>query len=179
MPVSSVPIPPSVPPDEEAAGKRDPSRRRLARVAAIQALYQMDIGGDRVEPVITQFLQHRVGRETDGFLMDADREFFAAIVRGVSERREELDELIAAALSTGRDPERIEVVLRAILRAGAFELVGRADVPLRVAIKEYVDLTADFFSEKEPALTNAVLDRIARTARSEDTENGRQTSTPG
>ena len=144
----------------------------------MQALYQIEINGDPVEAVITQFVQHRLGREMDGVMMDADRDFFAALVRGASERKSELDDMIAAAITSGRDPERMEVVLRAILRAGAFELIGRVDVPPRVAIKEYVDLTGNFFSEKEPALTNAVLDRIARTVRSEDLGNG-ESSPPG
>ena len=154
-----------------ATARHGLSRRRLARIAAVQALYQIELNGDPVESVITQFVQHRLGREMDGVMMDADRDFFVALVRGASGRKPELDEMIAAAMTSGRDPERMEVVLRAILRAGAFELIGRADVPPRVAIKEYVDLTANFFSEKEPALTNAVLDRIARTVRSEDLGN--------
>ena len=144
----------------------------MARIAAVQALYQIDLNGDAAEPVIAQFLQHRLGQEVDGMLMNADKDFFLALVRGVTSRREQLDEMIAAAMSTGRDPERMEVVLRAILRAGAFELVARADIPPRVSIKEYIDLTGDFFSEKEAALTNAILDRVARVVRTEELGNG-------
>ena len=157
---------------ERAPARHKLSRRRLAQVAAIQALYQIDLNGDSAETVIAQFVQHRLGRDMDGVTMDVDRDFFVALIRGVCTRREQLDEMISAAMTAGRDPERLEVVLRAILRAGAFELIGRADVPPRVAIKEYVDLTADFFSEREPALTNAILDRIARTVRSEDLGDG-------
>jgi len=161
-------------PDEAAqSGRRPVSRRRLSRVAAVQALYQIDLNGEAPEPVILQFIQHRLGREVDGMLMDADQDFFVALVRGVSSRRAELDEKIAAAMTAGRDPDRLEVVLRAILRAGTFEITARSDVPPRVAIKEYIDLTADFFSEKETALTNAILDRVARTARPEELGGGR------
>ncbi len=155
-------------PSRAAAGRGRPPRRRLARLAAVQALYQIDLNDDPVETVIRQFLQHRLGREHDGLLLAADTEFFVAVVRGVAGRKEQLDELIGSAMTAGRDPQRLEVVLRAILRAGAFELVGRSDVPPRVVIKEYVDITADFFSEREATLTNAILDRIARVVRAEE-----------
>lgn len=144
----------------------------MARLAAVQALYQIDLNGDPVEGVIRQFVQHRLGQEIEGLRLEADAGFFVELVRGVSARQEQLDAMIASAMAPGRDPQRLEVVLRAILRAGAFELIGRGDVPPRVVIAEYVDITVDFFSEKEAALTNAILDRIARTVRAEELGNG-------
>ncbi len=152
---------------------RGPSRRRLARVAAVQALYQIDLNGDPVERVVREFAQHRLGQDIDGLVLDADANFFAELVRGVSARLPELDGLIAESLSTGREAQRMEHVLKAILRAGAFELVGRPDIPVRVAIKEYVDIAADFFAQAEAALANGVLDRIAHRARAVELAPGR------
>lgn len=152
-------------------GGRTP-RRRLARLAAVQALYQIDLNGDPVEAVVKQFVQHRLGQDMDGVMLDADAAFFVELVRGAAAGRARFDGMIGSAMAAGRDPKKLEVVLRAILRAGAFELAERADVPPRVAIAEYVDITADFFSDKEAALTNAILDRIARVVRAEELGDG-------
>jgi len=151
------------------SGQPGPSRRRLARLGAVQALYQAAITGESVEQVVEQFLKHRLGEEMDGVVLDADRGFFLDLLRGTLGRREQIDEALRAALTGGeRDFARIEVILRAILRAGTYELLARSDVPARVVIKEYVDMAADFFSAGEASLVNGVLDRIAHVVRAEE-----------
>jgi transcription antitermination protein NusB len=148
-----------------AAGTR---RRSLARLAAVQALYQIDLSGAKPEAVIAEFVTHRLGREIDGERYGkADPEFFAELVRGTVERQEDLDRTIAAALTPDWPLDRLETVLRAVLRAGAFELV-RGVVPGRVVISEYLDIAHAFFSGKEPGLVNGVLDKIAHALRPGD-----------
>ncbi|MGH7125275.1 MAG: transcription antitermination factor NusB [Stellaceae bacterium] len=149
------------PRDQSGAGKRG-----LARLAAVQALYQMEITAVTAGAVVSEFLTHRLGREIDGDqYADADREFFADLVKGCSERCEDVDRIVASALPTDWPLARLESVLRAILRAGTYELLARSDVPARVAINEYVEIAHAFFSGKEPGMVNGVLDRIARTLR--------------
>jgi transcription antitermination protein NusB len=146
-------------------------RRSVARLAAVQALYQIDLGGGAPDAVITEFLGHRLGRDIDGENYGAaDTALFADIVRGATARREELDRALSGALTPDWPLERLETVLRAILRAGAFELVALADVPARVVISEYLDISHAFFAGKEPGLVNGVLDRIAHQLRPGDLE---------
>ena len=146
-----------------------PGKRSLARLAAVQALYQIELGGETPEAVVAEFSTHRFGREIDGDrYAEADRAFFADIVKGCSERRAEIDEMLSSALPSDWPLARIESVLRAILRAGAFELVARSDVPARVVINEYVEVAHAFFSGKEPGMANGVLDRLARSLRAEE-----------
>jgi N utilization substance protein B len=115
---------------------------------------------------VSEFLAHRLGREIDGDqYAEADRGFFADLVKGCSERREDVDGIVAASLPPDWPLVRLESVLRAILRAGTYELLARSDVPARVAINEYVEIAHAFFSGKEPGMVNGVLDRIARTLR--------------
>ena len=153
-------------------------RRSAARLAAVQALYQMDMTGAATDAVLADFLQHGIGAtavagdaedggeiETD--LVAPDGALLGEIVRGAVDRRTLLDEMIAGALSRDWTSERLEAVLRSILRAGAWELFARADIPPRVVISEYVDVAHAFYSGTEPGLVNAVLDRIARVVRPE------------
>jgi len=147
-----------------AAGKRS-----LARLAAVQALYQIDLGGADPAEVIAEFAAHRLGREIEGDRYgDADRAFFATLVNGARERGAEIDAALAAALPMDWPLERLERVLRAILRAGAFELLALHDVPAPVVINEYLEIAHAFFGGKEPGMVNGVLDRLARTLRSEE-----------
>ena len=148
-------------------------RRTAARLAAVQALYQLELAGASVDSVIGEFIHHRLGRdgEGDGF-GDADPEFFTALVRGAAARQAELDRLIAAALTPEWPLERLESVLRAILRAGVFELVACVEVPVPVVICEYLDIGHAFFGGREPGLVNGVLDRLARTLRSNAAAEG-------
>ncbi len=150
-----------------AAGEADQlGRRSAARMNAVQALYQIDHSTDDPEVVIDQFVAHRLGREIDGDrYRRPDAKFFADLVRGVSARRAEIDDVIAGALSNQRRIERMEIVLRAMLRAAVFELLAPADVPARVIINEYVDVAHAFFAGAEPGFVNGVLDRAARDLR--------------
>lgn len=157
--------------------KQNPTagKRSLARLAAVQALYQIELAGIEPEAVIAEFLAHRLGQEIDGEqYADADRAFFRALVGGGSERREDIDRSISAALPADWPLARLESVLRAIMRAGAYELLACPDVPARVAINEYVEIAHAFFSGKEPGMVNGVLDRLARTLRPDElTGSGR------
>ena len=153
--------------DLQASDDRSkPSARRAARLAAVQALYQVEIGGEGVEAVVEQFWP-RFGAEMfgGGAGPEMDRGFFAALVRGVVERRAELDRHIGEALSRDLTVDRLELLLRTILRAGVYELLARQDVPPRVALAEHVGVSNAFFGERETALINGVLDRVARKLR--------------
>jgi N utilization substance protein B len=142
-------------------------RRRLARLAAVQALYQLELNrGLKPEMVVAEFTHHRLGREIDGeFYGEADVALFAEIVRGTAADQQQIDREISAVLTEDWPLPRLEAVLRAILRAGAWELVHRPDIPPRVAISEYTGIAHAFFAGKEPGLANGVLDRLGRTLR--------------
>ena len=145
-------------------------RRSIARLLAVQALYQLELNpGTGVDAVVREFVRDRLGREIDGELYgEADEELFAAIVRGVAANREQLDETVSAVLSEEWPLARLETLLRLILEAGAYELVHRPDIPPRVTMSEYVAIAYAFFSGKEPGLANGVLDRLARSLRGAD-----------
>ena len=151
--------------------------RSNSRLAAVQALYQMDIGGADIGDVLAQFGASPSGHtfydpETyelyylpeasgeNGFEADAD--FFESIVRGVVEKQAELDPAIDKALASGWRLPRLDATLRATLRAGTFEIYGRTDVPPKTVINEYVTVAKAFFDGDEPKVVNAVLDRLAR-----------------
>lgn len=141
-------------------------RRSAARLGAIQALYQLEIAGGDVETVIGEFILYRFGKEIEGeHYQAADANWFAEVVRGVTGRQPELDALLNSVLAKQGGVDRLEALLRATLRAGAFELIARADVPARVVIDEYVDVAHAFFGGPEPGLINGVLDRLARQVR--------------
>jgi len=148
-------------------------RRTAARLAAVQALYQIEIADAPVEAVIREFVNFRLGHEGDDErLGDADPAFFTALVRGVAARAAAIDPLIRAALTPDWPLERLEAVLRAIVRAGAYELADCADVPAAVVISEYLDIGHAFFAGKEPGLVNGVLDRLARELRPDEAAGG-------
>jgi N utilization substance protein B len=150
------------------ADQRGGSRRRsVARLAVVQALYQLELNQTiDPEPVLREFARHRFGQEIDGDRYgEVDPALFSDIVRGVTSHRERLDDTIAAALTEDWPLRRLDSVLRAILRAGAYELVHRHDVPPRVSISEYTTIAHAFFVGKEPGLANGVLDRLGRTLR--------------
>ena len=152
------------------ASRQDPARmRRIARLAAAQALYQIEVAGVGADAVLLEFLEHRLDDEIDDGLKlaDMDRALFMDLVGGVSLRKAELDGLLEPLLLPDWTLERLEMLLRVILRAGAYELAQRTDVPPKVAITEYVDLAHDFFGGREPALVNGVLDSLARSVRAE------------
>ncbi len=140
--------------------------RPTARLAAVQALYQMDIVPAPVETVIDEYIEHRLQAQLDEEkLQPADQEWFVAVVRGAVERREEIDRHLTEALSRDRGIDRLEPLLRATLRAASFELIERIDVPARVVIDQYLDIAHAFFGGPEPGLVNGVLDRVTRAVR--------------
>jgi len=139
--------------------------RRAARLNAVQAIYQMELTGEDAETVALEFVEHRLGREPEIGGGDADAEFFGAIVRGVPHHQVEIDRAIAQCLAADWRLERVDSILRAILRAAAFELIARRDVPARAVIDEYVEVAHAFFSGDEPAFVNAALDKMAHRKR--------------
>ena len=148
-----------------------PSERSAARLAAVQALYQMDVSGTDVTDALAEFESHWLGREVDGVTFQpSDKVFFRSILEGVVKDQRAIDLKIDAALAAGWPLARIEAVIRAILRAGGYELMFRKDVPARVVISEYVDVTHGFYDQDEPGLVNAVLDTLARDVRAGELE---------
>jgi N utilization substance protein B len=139
--------------------------RSVARLAAVQALYQMEVSGVGAEAVVREFSDHRFDRDIEGqVLAQADEDFFGEVVRGVVADQADIDQAIAKRLAQGWRLERIDATLRAILRAGAWELMRRPDVPHEVAIDEYVEIAKSFFEGPEPGFVNGALDGIARDA---------------
>ncbi len=154
----------------------DPAEQRLplaprtaARLAGVQALYQMELAGTDLQDLIGEFSIYRFGpKAEDAALRDADRDFFSTIVRGVVRRQREIDPQIDRQLAEGWRLTRIDAILRAILRAGVFELIERSDVPARVTISEYINVAHAFFSGEEPRVVNAVLDKLAKQIRASE-----------
>jgi N utilization substance protein B len=146
------------------AGKAN--RRGAARLAAVQALYQMDIAGAGVNDIFAEFESHWLGNEVEGEeYLPAEAAFFRDIVSGVVRDQGKIDPMLDDALNRGWPLKRIEAILRATMRAGAYELGHRKDVPARVVIKEYVDVAHAFVEADEAGMVNAVLDQIARQFR--------------
>ena len=143
-----------------------PSERSAARLAAVQALYQMEVGGKGVIDATAEFEAFWIGREVEGVQFGpAETAFFRGLLAGAVEHQREIDPLIDNALASGWPLARIEAVIRAILRAGVYELAHRKDVPARVAISEYVEVARGFYGDPESGLVNGVLDSVARQVR--------------
>lgn len=148
---------------------RKANRRGAARLAAVQALYQMDIAGTDLNDILAEFESHWLGGEVEGDkYLPAEAAFFRDIVRGVVADQRNLDPAIDQALSKGWPLKRVEALVRAVLRAGAFELTNRKDIPVRVIVSEYVDVANAFVDRDETGMVNAVLDMLARNMRAED-----------
>lgn len=151
----------------DAKGARKANRRGAARLAAVQALYQMDVGGTGLNEIFAEFESHWIGREVEGEqYLPAEAAFFRDIVSGVVREQRVLDPRIDDALQKAWPLKRVEAVLRAALRAGAYELEHRRDVPARVVVSEYADVAAAFVERDETGMINAVLDQLARQIRS-------------
>jgi transcription antitermination protein NusB len=149
-----------------AKDERKANRRGAARLAAVQALYQMDIAGTGLSDILVEFESHWLGCEVEGSqYLPAEAAFFRDIVGGVVADQRKLDPLIDAALAQGWPLKRVEALLRAVLRAGAYELDRRRDVPARVVVSEYVDVANAFVDKDETGMVNAVLDALARQLR--------------
>jgi transcription antitermination protein NusB len=145
---------------------RPANKRGAARLAAVQALYQMDVGGTGVLEVVAEYEAHRLGQELDGdTYLKADPSWFRSIVSGVVRDQQKIDPIIRSSLQEDWPLSRLDSTLRAILRAGTFEIIERKDVPVPVIVTEYVEIARAFFEEDEPRIVNAVLDRIARQVR--------------
>lgn len=153
--------------------QRENSGRSAARLAAVQALYQMETAGAGVDSVIREFKTHRFGGVSEGALPDdADAEFFSDVVRGVVERQRRVDPVIERHLAKKWTLARLDATARAILRAGVYELMRRPDIPFRVVIDEYVEIANAFFDGEEPRFINAVLDAVAHEVRGEEMGEG-------
>jgi N utilization substance protein B len=148
---------------------RRANRRGAARLAAVQALYQMDIAGTELPEILAQFESHWIGQEVEGEqYLPAEAAFFREVVGGVVRDQRKLDPMVDRALSQGWPLKRVEAILRAVLRAGAYELAQRPDIPARVVVSEYVDVAHAFVERDETGLVNAVLDQLARKLRAEE-----------
>lgn len=160
----------------------DSSRRARsqARQAAVQALYQIDLAAAAAETVVDEFLRHRFPAEASlessaepspapsPTEVGIDRALFASLVRGTTARREEIDRLLSGTLAEGWSVGRLDMVLRAALRAGIYELLERPDVPAKVAINEYVDVAKAFLAGDSAGFVNGVLDRLAHQLRADE-----------
>ena len=141
-------------------------RRAAARLAATQALYEMEVADKGLADILAEFEAHWIGQEVEGDQYNpAEVEFFRDIVSGVLNDQRAVDRALDDTLAKGWPLKRVEALMRAILRAALYELKGRADVPARVVITEYVDIAAAFFGPEESGMINAVLDALARKAR--------------
>jgi N utilization substance protein B len=158
----------------KAAPSQDGRRansRGAARLAAVQALYQMDLAATPLNNILAEFESHWMGREVEGEeYLPAEAAHFRDVVRGVVDEQRALDPMIDAALARSWPLKRIEAVLRAILRAGAYELKRKPDVPARVVVSEYVDVAHAFVDREEIGMVNAVLDQLARQLRAGEFE---------
>ena len=149
---------------------RPPSTRSLsrsaARLAAVQALYQMEMEATPLARLLHEFHQHRLGATIgDDTYTDAETDFFDDVVTGTDARRDEIDQLIAGRLAEGWSLARLDKPMKAILRAGTYELLARPDVPAATVISEYIDVAHAFFDKRETGFVNGLLDAIAKTAR--------------
>lgn len=150
---------------------RSANKRGAARLAAVQALYQMEISGANVAEIVAEYENTRLGQDIDGEqYLSADVAYFRGIMSGVVADQKEIDPIINDALISDWPLSRIDNILRAVLRCGAFELKSRKDVPARVIISEYVDVAKAFFEVEEPRMVNGVLDKIARLFREDEVD---------
>jgi transcription antitermination protein NusB len=154
-------------PAKPVGERKSLSARGMARLAAVQALYQMDVARTDARVVIEEFTLHRFRSEAEKMHYDrTDEAFFKDLVLGVVAKQLEVDPLIAIHLAKGWRLARIDSILRAILRGATYEMQARPDVPVKVIINEYVDIAHAFFGGDEPGVVNGILDSIARDVRS-------------
>ncbi|MBU6268936.1 MAG: transcription antitermination factor NusB [Sphingomonadales bacterium] len=140
--------------------------RSAARLGAVQALYQYDMEATRLPTLLDEFHRHRLGAEIEDMqFIDAETAFFDDVVQGTVARRDEIDELLSSKLAEGWKIERLDKTMLQILRAGAYELLARADIPVATVISEYLDVCHAFFDQREAKFLNGVLDAVAKTAR--------------
>ncbi|MBL4615159.1 MAG: transcription antitermination factor NusB [Magnetovibrio sp.] len=156
------------------SAKFNAKARSAARMAAVQSLYELDMVEGDIDPVLRTFIEKRWTvpvEDEDGDeigevdFLDPDKSFLIELVRGVVDRQTQIDELLNGALGEKWTVARLEVLLRAVLRSGTFELMAKSDIPAKVVINEYMDVANAFFSEGEPKMVNGVLDKLAHVLR--------------
>ncbi|MDI4662804.1 transcription antitermination factor NusB [Xanthobacter autotrophicus] len=146
-----------------------PMKKSAARLGAVQALYQMDLAQTPLNDILAEFESHWLGQEVEGVeFPEADVRLFRAVVEGVLNDQRRIDPMVDNALTKGWPLKRVEAVLRAVLRAGAFELASKPDVPARVVITEYVNVAGAFLDRDETGMVNAVLDTLAHDLRPDE-----------
>ena len=151
---------------EPPMSARERRARTVARLAAVQALYQMELGGQGVDAVIREFSDHRFdGAIEDEVLAEADEAYFADLVRGVVSDQAAVDEAVSKRLADGWKLTRLDATLRALLRTGTWELMKKPDTPREVVLDEYVELAKAFFDDRDARFVNAALDGVARDVR--------------
>jgi N utilization substance protein B len=155
-----------------AAGQPKRSKtkaRNGARLAAVQALYQMDLVKTDLNAIVAEFAEHRFAEASEEIgHTEVETAFFKDLINGVVARQREVDPLVDKQLAPGWRLARLDSILRAILRSGTYELIARRDIPAKAVIGAYVDLAHDFFSGEEPKVVNGVLDKLARKLRPDE-----------
>ncbi|MDI4655268.1 transcription antitermination factor NusB [Xanthobacter autotrophicus] len=150
-----------------------PMKKSAARLGAVQALYQMDLAQTPLNDILAEFESHWLGQEVEGVeFPEADVRLFRTVVEGVLNDQRRIDPMVDNALTKGWPLKRVEAVLRAVLRAGAFELASKPDVPARVVITEYVNVAGAFLDRDETGMVNAVLDTLAHDLRPDEFKGG-------
>ncbi len=158
-------------PPQHAGPAAKPRPRTGSRVAAVQALFQAEQGPAAAETVIDEFIRFRLGKTSgdasfeDGRVEEVDVKLFARIVRTATAQQDTIDPMIAATLPADWPMDRLDPVLRAVMRAGAAELWMADGAPGKVVINEYLDVSHGFFEGDEPRMANGVLDRLAHQLR--------------
>ena len=146
--------------------RKTSAARSASRLAAVQALYQFEMEAPALNGLLDEFHQHRLGCEIeDEQYIDADVVFFDDVVRGTVARRDEIDALLAANLAAGWSIARLDRTMLQILRAGAYELLARADIGVGTVISEYLDVAHAFFDAREAKFVNGLLDAVAKDVR--------------
>ncbi len=152
----------------EQVTQPSPNRRSASRLLAVQALYELEVSEAPLDDILLEFLQKRwetQAGESNDPIAPPDKELFLKIVRGVAEKRSSLTEMVDGALTDGWVSGRLELVLKNILFAGAYELLDMQDIPPKVVISEYMDVAKAFFDGNEPKKVNGVLDKLAHVLR--------------
>jgi N utilization substance protein B len=140
--------------------------RSAARLASVQALYQMDMEDIGIAHLLNEFHSHRLGQEIeDAQYADADPDFFDDVVSGVDARRTEIDGLVDGKLGEKWKMDRLDKTMLQILRCGTYELIARPDVPTATVIDEYLDVAHAFFDNKDAKFVNGLLDAVAKDVR--------------
>ncbi|MDX1922180.1 MAG: transcription antitermination factor NusB [Alphaproteobacteria bacterium] len=144
-----------------------PAQKSAARMAAVQALYTIDYTGNASGSTVQDFLQRKMPVDVDAPVPeDFDAELFRSIVDGTLARQKDIDDMVSGGLDPKWPMDRLEKIIKSILRAGVGELLTHAQTDTAIIINDYVNVAHGFFAGKEPALVNAVLDKVSKSLRS-------------